>query len=79
MFKRQYSLVLLYCQQSAAALSVAAAAATCVCRTSLYYCMYYALKYSLCLALFEYGCARHAALPDVAFCFQFIRNRIFHT
>ena len=49
---RQYSLVLLYCQQSAAALSVAAAAATCVCRTSLYTCMYYALKYSLCLALF---------------------------
>ena len=25
--------------------------------------MYYALKYSSCLALFVYGCARPAALP----------------
>ena len=56
--------MLLYCQESAAALSAAAAAATCVCRTSLYYCMYYAMKYSLCLALFVYGCASHAALPN---------------
>ena len=60
---RQYSLVLLYCQQSAAVLSAAAAAAMCVCRTP-YYCMYYTLKYSLCLALFVCGCARHAALPN---------------
>ena len=59
---RQYSLVLLYCQQSAAALSAAAAAATCVCRTSLYTYMYYALQYGLCLALFVYGCAVHAIL-----------------
>ena len=44
-------------------LSAAAAAATCVCRTSLCNCMYYALKYSLCLALFVYGYANPAGLP----------------
>ena len=60
--ERKYSVVLLYCQLSAAVLS--AAAVTCVCRTSLYYCMYYALKYRLCLALIVYSCACHAALPN---------------
>ena len=53
---RQYSLMLLYCQLSVAALPAAKAATTCVCRTS-YSCMYYTLKYSLRLTLFVYGCA----------------------
>ena len=49
-----------------AVLSAAPAAATCVCRTQLCTVMYNVLKYSLCLALIEFGCVCYAVcLVDV--------------
>ena len=64
--KSHVSTALLLCclLHSATVLSAAVAAATWVCPTQLCSHLYYALKYNLCLALFVYGCAGPAALPN---------------